>query len=170
MPSQFCHILFINDALIPWAGCQLISHCFLPISDSLVTPKSHTIHPSSPYQSEHKMASDNNNKNNTSFLASLRETFAPNDQRRLSQSSSTQKRPSVVENVMSNRRPSEVSTTSSESYRDATSAGSQFLEDLTPGRQGRRRSSTLDALGRAFGGTTGIRRDSSGSTGESEHK
>ncbi|KAI1841358.1 hypothetical protein JX266_012439 [Neoarthrinium moseri] len=109
-----------------------------------------------------------------SFLNSIKHTFTPYD-RRASQDKSQQTQNLPAANRTSNpvdgeRRESHLSTASTgstntstspttESYRDATGVGSQFLEDLTPGRQGRRRSSIMEAL---MGGGR-QRRDSAGS-------
>ncbi|KAK9423800.1 hypothetical protein SUNI508_03816 [Seiridium unicorne] len=109
-------------------------------------------------------SSDNNTGNNHSFLNSLRDSLAPHDQtqRRLSQGAAKETQP---------RRKSEESTASfssaasTETHRDATGVGSQFLEDLTPGRQTRRRSSILEALSSGMGAVRD-RRGSAGSVGE----
>ncbi|KAH8199261.1 hypothetical protein TruAng_006601 [Truncatella angustata] len=109
---------------------------------------------------------NSNNNNNHNFLATLRDTFTPNDKRKPPQGSKE------LEPKPRPRRESDLSTTSSSSatttgtemHRDATGVGSHFLDGLTPGRQRRRRSSILEALGGLGGGAPRERRDSAGSS------
>ncbi|KAF2993913.1 hypothetical protein E8E14_001812 [Neopestalotiopsis sp. 37M] len=126
------------------------------------------------------MASNNNNDSNptsTNFFNAIKDTFAPHDQRqrRLSQSDHKPASSSSTHEPLrrvSSTGSSTSSTTSSSTttdpnlhpHRDATGAGSQFLEDLTPGRQGRRRSSILEALGGRLGGSGDEKRRSSAGT------
>lgn len=127
------------------------------------------------------MPSGGRNDGEHPFLASIRDTFTPHDQRRLSQDRIHQERinqerikqeriklESSKPRRESDERTASTSSASAttpnvEAYRDATGVGSQFLEDLTPGRQRRRRSSILEALS---GGTHGLRRSSTGGSTE----
>ncbi|KAI4601144.1 hypothetical protein KJ359_012331 [Pestalotiopsis sp. 9143b] len=130
------------------------------------------------------MASSNGSSNNnsangggsSSFFTSLKDTFTPHDQRqrRLSQSDHRTQPASMGQQDQPLRRVSSTSSSTTSStattdpavhpHRDATGAGSQFLDDLTPGRQTRRRSSILEALGGRLGGSGDEKRR--GSTGD----
>lgn len=133
------------------------------------------------------MASGNSNNSangggSSSFFTSLKDTFAPHDQRqrRLSQSDHRTQPASMGQHGdQPLRRVSSTSSSTTSStattdpavhpHRDATGAGSQFLEDLTPGRQTRRRSSILEALGGRLGGSGDEkRRTSMGDRGQGQ--